>query len=176
MNDYQHLLSKHGILVNFDIAKKIKSTQVKAIRKKLESKYLNPKILEKKINDEIKSKTEDFLKKNKVPGLIDHHKTDHQKIQIDKKIQILILNLANKVATHCKYYNFTKEHIIFFIHATLHLLKITNEDMQKFKKKYNITQEPPDDYLDGYDEGYDEGYDDEDDDEDDDGEDGKDVI
>ena len=45
MNDYQHLLSKHGILVNFDIAKKIKSTQVKTIRKKLESKYLNPKIL-----------------------------------------------------------------------------------------------------------------------------------
>ena len=44
--------------------------------------------------------------------------------------------------------------------------------MQKFKKKYNITQEPPDDYLDGYDDG----YDDEDDDEDDDGEDGKDVI
>ena len=148
MDDYQHLLSKHGILVNFDIAKKIKSTQLKAIRKKLESKYLKPKILEKKINDEIKLKTEEFLKKNKVPGLIDRHEIDPQKIQINKKIQILILNLANKVVDRCRYYNFTKEHIIFFIHATLHLLKITNEDMQKFKKKYNINHEPTDDYLD----------------------------
>jgi hypothetical protein len=32
--------------------------------------------------------------------------------------------------------------------AVLHLLKISNEDMQKFKEKYNINQDPSDDYLD----------------------------
>jgi len=28
------------------------------------------------------------------------------------------------------------------------LLKITNDDMIKFKEKYNISQDPDDDYLD----------------------------
>lgn len=154
MDDYQHLLSKHGILVNFNIAKKIKPSQIKVIRKKLENKYPDPKILEREIDKEIKSKTKSFLEENKIPGLIDKHRNDFEKIHINKKIQIKILSLANKAVKYCKDNNFTKEHVIFFIQATLHLLKITNEDMQKFKQKYNINQEPPDDYLDEEDDDY----------------------
>jgi hypothetical protein len=154
MNDYQHLLSKHGILVNFNIAKKIKPSQIKAIRKKLESKYSDPKILEREIDKEIKSKTRKFLEENEIPGLIHKNGDSFEKIHINKKIQIKILSLANKAVKYCKDNNFTKEHVIFFIQATLHLLKITNEDMQRFKEKYNINQDPPDDYLDEEDDGY----------------------
>ena len=148
MDNYQHLLSKHGILVTFNIAKKIKPSEIKSIRKKLESKFPESDKLEKEINKEIKAKTHKFLQENDIPGLIQKGEETFDKIYINKKIQTKILKLANKVVDYCKQYNFTKEHVIFFIQAVLHLLKISNEDMQKFKEKYNINQDPSDDYLD----------------------------
>ena len=147
MDNYQHLLSKHGILVTFNIAKKIKPSEIKSIRKKLESKFPESDNLEKEINKEIKSKTKTFLQENDIPGLIQKGGETFDKIYINKKIQTKILSLANKVVDYCKQYNFTKEHVIFFMQAVLHLLKISNEDMQKFKEKYNINQDP-NDYLD----------------------------
>ena len=148
MDNYQHLLSKHGILVTFNIAKKIKPSEIKSIRKKLESKFPDVHKLEKEINKEIKAKTKTFLQENDIPGLIQKGEETFDKIYINKKIQTKILKLANKVVDYCKQYNFTKEHVIFFMQAVLHLLKISNEDMQKFKEKYNINQDPSDDYLD----------------------------
>lgn len=155
MDNYQHLLSKHGILVTFNIAKKIKPSEIKSIRKKLESKFPESNNLEKEINKEIKSKTKTFLQENDIPGLIQKGGETFDKIYINKKIQTKILNLANKVVDYCKQYNFTKEHVIFFMQAVLHLLKISNEDMQKFKEKYNINQDS-DDYLDEEDDDEDE--------------------
>ncbi len=155
MDNYQHLLSKHGILVTFNIAKKIKPSEIKSIRKKLESKFPESNNLEKEINKEIKAKTKTFLQENDIPGLIQKGEETFDKIYINKKIQTKILKLANKVVDYCKQYNFTKEHVIFFMQAVLHLLKISNEDMQKFKEKYNINQDP-DDYLDEEDDDEDE--------------------
>jgi hypothetical protein len=148
MDNYHHLLSKHKILISFNIAKRIKPSQIKSIRKKLESKFTDPTVIEKEISKEIKRKTKMFLNDNEITGLIhnnDYHKTG---IYINKKVQVKILNLANKVAAYCNNNKFTKEHVIFFVQALLHLLKISNDDMQQFKQKYNINQEPPDDYLD----------------------------
>jgi len=147
MNNHHHLLSKHGVLVSFNIARKIKPSQIKSIRKKLESKFTDPKIIEKEISKEIKRKTKKFLGDNEIPGLV-HDEYPQKKIYINKKIQVKILNLSNKVAAYCNSNKFTKEHVIFFVQALLHLLKISNEDMQRFKQKYNINQDPPDDYLD----------------------------
>ena len=147
MNTHHHLLSKHGVLVSFNIARKIKPSQIKSIRKKLESKFTDPKIIEKEISKEIKRKTKKFLGDNEIPGLV-HDEYPQKEIYINKKIQVKILNLSNKVASYCNSHKFTKEHVIFFVQALLHLLKISNDDMQQFKQKYNINQEPPDDYLD----------------------------
>lgn len=148
MDNYQHLLSKHGILVTFNIAKKIKPSEIKSIRKKLESKFPDVNKLEKEINKEIKAKTKTFLQENDIPGLIQKGGETFDKIYINKKIQTKILSLVNKVVEYCKQHNFTKEHVILFMQAVLHLLKISNDDMQKFKEKYNINQDPPNDYLD----------------------------
>lgn len=148
MDNYHHLLSKHGILVSFNIAKKIKPSQIKTIRKKLESKYKDPFELENEIDKEIKAKTKKFLEENEIPGLINENNYTQKEILIDKKIQAKILALANKVTEYCNQNKFTKEHVIFFVQAVLHLLKISNEDMQRFKEKYNINQDPDDDYLD----------------------------
>jgi hypothetical protein len=148
MDNYHHLLSKHKVLISFNIAKRIKPTQIKSIRKKLESKFTDPSTLEKEVSKEIKRKTKKFLNENEIPGLIHNNDYAKKEIYINKKIQVKILNLSNKVAAYCNNNKFTKEHVIFFVQALLHLLKISNDDMHQFKQKYNINQEPPDDYLD----------------------------
>jgi hypothetical protein len=148
MDNYHHLLSKHKVLISFNIAKRIKPSQIKSIRKKLESKFIDPSTLEKEVSKEIKRKTKKFLNENEIPGLIHNNDYAKKEIYINKKIQVKILNLSNKVAVYCNNNKFTKEHVIFFVQALLHLLKISNDDMQQFKQKYNINQEPPDDYLD----------------------------
>jgi hypothetical protein len=147
MNNYQHLLSKHGILVSFNIAKKIKQSQILAIRRRLEKKNINPKKIEKEIDKEIKSRTQKYLNQTDIPGLVTSDSYGG-KIVIDPKIQRKILTLANKAVAVCKLNKFSKEHVIFFIQAVFHLLKITNDDVTRFKEKYNISHDPSDDYLD----------------------------
>jgi hypothetical protein len=148
MDNYQHLLSKHGILSSFNIAKKIKHSQIVSIKKKLEKKYTDPFKLEKEIDKAIKKKASKIIDDTEIPGLISNHNDLIKDIKIDNKIQKKILTLANNIVKFCKNNSFNKEHVIFLIQAVFHLLKITNEDMQKFKEKYNINQDPPDDYLD----------------------------
>jgi len=148
MDKYQHLLSKHGILAAFNIAKKIKPAQINAIRKRLENKYKDPDKLEKEINKTIKKNTQKIIDDNEIPGLIHNHHDLIKDVKLDNKIQKNILTLANKIVEYCKEKKFNKEHVIFLIQAVFHLLKITNEDMKRFKEKYNINQDPSDDYLD----------------------------
>lgn len=147
MSNYQHLLSKHGILVSFNIARRIKPAQINAIRKKLEKNNVDPKKIEKQISKEVKSRTEKYLNENDIPGIVTQD-YNGGKIIINPKIQRKILSLANKVVDFARTNNFSKEHVIFFIQAVFHLLKITNEDMEKFKQKYNINQDLDEDYLD----------------------------
>lgn len=151
MENYEHLLTKHGILVSFDVAKQIKPSQISAIRKKLEKKKIDPKNIEKEIDKEITKSTEKFLATHVIPGLKIPNSTEN-KIIINPKVQQTILSLSNKIVVMCKTNNFTKEHVIFMIQAVLHMLKITNEDMQKFKQKYNINQDNDEDYLDDEDD------------------------
>ena len=125
MNNYQHLLSKHGILVSFNIAKKIKQSQILAIRRRLEKKNINPKKIEKEIDKEIKSRTQKYLNQTDIPGLVtsDSH---GGKIVIDPKIQRKILTLANKVVGVCKLNKFSKILISLIALIAILLMPQTN--------------------------------------------------
>jgi hypothetical protein len=146
MDPHRHLLEKYGVLISFDIAKKIKQSQISTIRKKLEKQNIDPKKIDREIDKEIKNLTERYINKNSIPGMCSD--ISDKKLIIQPKVQQTILIIANKIVATYKLNNFTKEHVIFLIQAVLHLLKITNDDMAKFKEKYNIGQESDDDYLD----------------------------
>lgn len=151
-DDYKHLLSKHGVLVSFNIAKKIKQTYIKTLRKKLEKSGKSKSEIEREINKHIQKNTEKYIDEMDIPGLI-AVEDGVPKLVINPKIQDDIIYLANKSAEFCKKNKFTKEHAIFFIQAVLHLLNVTNSDMELFKKKYNIDRyENLDDDYDGDDE------------------------
>ena len=52
-NSYQHLLSKHGVLVAFNIAKRVKKSQVDAIKKSLKKKNLSDSEFENQLKEKV---------------------------------------------------------------------------------------------------------------------------
>ena len=100
--------TKHGILVSFNIARKIKQSQIRAMRKKLEKSNIDPKKVENEIRKEIKSRTQKYLNQTDIPGMVTSDSYG-EKITIDPKIQRKILSLANKVADFCKTNKFLRE-------------------------------------------------------------------
>jgi hypothetical protein len=151
-HDFQHLLTKYGILTHFNIARKIKPSYIKALEKKLKKSGKSDKEIDEEVNKKIIINTQKFVDKNEIPGL---YPTD-QEYKIDLGISDTtrkkILYIANKATDYCKKYNFSKDSVIFLIQIILHYMKITNEDMNRFKEKYNINNDSDDDYLDNEDD------------------------
>jgi len=144
-NGYQHLLSKHGILVAFNIARRVKKSQIDAIKKSLKKKNLSDSEFENELEEAVVKKTKYYLNENDIPGL---EYNDKEFIKIHPKIQKKIVDLANKVALYCKTNGLNKEHVIILVQAIFHLLKISNHDVSNFKEKYNLDSDDDDDYLD----------------------------
>ena len=144
-NGYQHLLSKHGILVSFNIAKRVKKSQVDAIKRSLKKKNLSDSEFEEQLKEKVVEKTKYYLNENDIPGL---EFNDKEFIKIDPKIQKKVVDLADKVALYCKTNGLNKEHVIILVQAIFHLLKISNRDVADFKEKYNLESDDDDDYLD----------------------------
>jgi hypothetical protein len=144
INDFQHLLTKYGILTSFNIAKRIKKSQINTIRKRLEKKGLDPEDIEKEVDKQIINNTKKFLEEHNIPGL----EPGNSEIKINPKKQKKLVKLSNDVTLYCESNNFTKEDVIILVQAIFHILKITNSDVQKFKEKYNLDSDSDDDYLD----------------------------
>ena len=142
---YQHLLSKHGVLVSFNIAKRVKKSQVDAIKRSLKKKNLSDKEFEEQLKEKVVEKTKYYLNENDIPGL---EYNDDEFIKIDPKIQKKVADLADRVALYCKTNGLNKEHVIILVQAIFHLLKISNKDVADFKEKYNLDSDDDDDYLD----------------------------
>jgi hypothetical protein len=144
INEFQHLLTKHGILTSFNIAKRIKKSQINTIRKRLEKKGLNAETIEEEIDKQIINNTKKFLEEHEIPGL----EPGNSEIKINPKKQKKLVKLSNDITLYCESNDFTKEDVIILVQAIFHILKITNSDVQRFKEKYNLDSDSDDDYLD----------------------------
>lgn len=149
MNDnVQHLLSKHGILISFNIAKKIKMSKLRYIRKKLKSKNLSEEEIIKQTNQILLNSNNSFFNVEKIPGLV--YNENHKSIELSESEKDIILKLANTCADYANKHKLSKEHIILFMQLFLHLSNITNDDVYYFKKKYGFLSD--DDYNDDIDD------------------------
>lgn len=144
--NYQHLLSKHGILVTFNIAKRVDQKYLNSFKKRLVKKGKRPQEIDDEVSKLILLHTQKFVSSENIPGLIDANNSIRP-IRLDPKIQKKIVSLANKTSAYCTTNKFNKEHIIFFVQALLHLLKITNDDMTKFRDKYNLNSPDDEDHY-----------------------------
>lgn len=147
-NDFEHLLSKHGVLKVFNVAKKIKPSYIKSLETKLKKLGKTEEEINDEINRRVVINTQKFIKHNEVPGLHPTDKSHNLDTGITDETRKKILYLANKSTEYCKKHKFSKEFVIFFIQIVLYYMKITNEDMIEFKKKYNIDNNEDGNYLD----------------------------
>lgn len=69
-----------------------------------------------------------------------------------------IVSMSNSASSYFKKNKLTKEEIILYIQAVFFLCGITNDDVVKFKEKYNINNDADDDYLDEEDEDDEPGF------------------
>jgi len=137
-----HILTKYGVLSNFHIVRKIKSSFINGLKRKYKKQGLSAKETKKKINEDILSYTEKFLSENNIPGLIyeDHH-NDSSVPEIDDKIRDKIVKLSEYCERYTRKNKLNKDHIILFMQLFLHTLHITNDDIVDFKNRFNINDE-----------------------------------
>ena len=82
MEPFEHLLSKHGILTSFRIARKLDEESIKDFTEKIQSKCKTKAEFNEKLRQEIEKKTNEDITKNKIPGLI----SKFSKIQKDQPV------------------------------------------------------------------------------------------
>jgi len=150
MNNINHLLTQNGILTSFDICKKFKKTQIKYIKNKLLKNGVPKEKIEDELQKYILNKNADDSNLEDIPGII--FNDEQRKIKLDPIIQQKITITSKTTSEYFKKNKFTKEEIIFFIQAVFLMCGITNNDVEKFKQKYNIDNQTSDDYLDEEDE------------------------
>lgn len=164
MNEFEHLLSKHGLLVNFNISKKIKTSTIIALRKKLSKIYTVKSELNRALDKKLISSEKKTFDINNIPGIIFHTSsfTEPEYPDVSPKLKQKIIFAATKTSELLVKYKFNKVSIILFIQLLIRLCNITPLDMENFKQKYyNNNNQPEDDYLNDED---DDDLDDEDDD------------
>ena len=146
MNNLNHLLTKNGILTSFNICKKFSNSKIRYIKNKLLKSGIPKEKLEDEVYKYIANKESDETDIENIPGIILDGVPS--KIRINPTVQKKIAVTSKSIADYLKKNKFTKEETIFFIQAVFLLCGINNDDVQKFKQKYNIDNELSDDYLD----------------------------
>jgi hypothetical protein len=164
-----HILSRHGILVSFSIARKLSEASILELTEKIKSKSKNKFDFNSKFKDEIfKQSTLDIIN-GKIPGLINNNPIISSKskkpksgkrleYKTDKTKLSLLYNMISKINTEMLNSNLTANDICFMVYAILNFMEITEEDFKNFHAELNNQNNNPDrmDEDDGYDDGYSE--------------------
>lgn len=133
-----HILNVEGILKNFSIAKKISSSELRSIKALASKSCASKEDYLELLKREIIRYTDDYVKKNKIPGLIIKKKDglknftikDPAYIKLYKEAAILAKNLT-------KNRNMEKRELIFLIMSLVGALGLTQEDFNKFNREIN---------------------------------------
>lgn len=169
MNDkFQHILSKHGILISFNLAKKVKQSDVKRIRSELKKTCKNKEEINEKLQQMIILQIKNTLNSSEIPGLIQNknqtktsQKDPYHNIPYEQKQKIV--NVATIANDLIKKGNLNLDCILIIIQILLMENKIGQKDIKDFNEKYNLKNLSDKNYIDNEDK--DDGYiDDEDDD------------
>lgn len=154
MENLEHLLSKHGVLRSFTIAKKMKPSELKKIQKELADSGKTLEEIEDGISKLITYNSKsDILEKN-VPGLISEkniskksitsnkHTSGSEKLGNDfgnlpEKTQKNIITLAASAITFANENEIDSLGIFFFIQILFSELKISPETIAEYNKKYS---------------------------------------
>lgn len=175
MNQFEHLLSKHGILSTFNLAKKIKKEDVKKIKNELKKVCKTKEELNEKLQRMIILQIKNTINKSDIPGLIgkkDKDKDNNKVLDINSYFNIFNINEQDKKKLFDCFVKFKNiidkeklntDLILILIQLLLVQNKISSDDIKIFNEKYKLIFNEQENYIDNVD---DEKFSDDDDDDD----------
>jgi len=143
-SDFQHLLTKHGVLVAFNISKRISKSYINNLKKKLKKEGKTETEIDEEISIKVSEQTKLFMLKHEIPGLYENT-NDNPIITLDPKIKDLILKLADNSCKFCEKNDLSKDHMILFIQLFFNMMKISNEDVLDFRERFGLLDDSEDD-------------------------------
>mgnify|MGYP003335500671 FL=1 len=155
MKPFNHLIAKHGILVSFNIAKKLKKAYIKSIEKEINKLGGDKKTRRELLDEEIKRNAVDTMKVTDIPGLIlpkseilKEKNIENSFMKDQSKVSQLML-FANHLSKKILEKKFPKEQICFLIITLINSLGLTDDDFKNFHKKHNPSFfDDDDDFID----------------------------
>jgi hypothetical protein len=164
MEIFQHLLAKHGVLTAFNLAKRVKQSDLLKLRKELKKTCKNQAEMEEKLKRMVVLQMRNSIHYSDIPGLvINKPSTQPDKFKnIPIKIKKLIVSMATTINNTIRKEKLNKELTLILIQILLIENGITDKDVESFMEKYKLTS------LTNEDDDDDDDDDDEDEDEDDD--------
>jgi hypothetical protein len=151
MNDFGHILSKHGVLVAFNIAKKVKQTEINKIRNKLKETCDTEEEINEQLEKLIVLQIKNTLNNQEIPGIIKKNQIDSQHnplSQLPDKLKQKVMQMVMYFSQIASSEKFNKELIMLVAQMFLSQNKITQKDIIAFNKKYKLKSFGEENYLD----------------------------
>jgi len=124
-----HLISKHGVLISFNIAKKVSINDVKKIEK-IRNESKSDEEYFAKLRKLMIMSVKNTIDKQLIPGIIEPKNID---INRKKYIEGLTFSIVQAI----KNKKLKKLEVVFMMQLLLNNLHITNEDFKNFYKNIN---------------------------------------
>lgn len=152
---FDHILAKLGVMTAFNIAKKVKQSDIRKLRAELKKTCKNSDEINDKLQQMILLQMRNTTHYDKVPGLIVNGKAHNvrKKLNVDpfKNIPDIIkqkiVGLAFMTNKHFQKEKFNKELILIFLQILLMENKIGREDINAFHQKYKLRPLNDTDYI-----------------------------
>ena len=141
-----HLLSKHGVLTSFSIAKKLNDAEIQEMSEKIKLISKNKFDFNNKLKNEIQTQTTNSILNGSIPGLIinkqikqdtkldvvKNEKSKHASYNVGKEKLAQLYIIASEFNKEVLNNKLTRNDICFIIYTILNFLEISEEDFKKF--------------------------------------------
>ena len=158
MSNFSHLLSKHGVMSSFNIARKIKTNDINKIKNNIIDKSDSKPDILNKLNKLILLKQESQFMDD-IPGLIiDVEKSDMMIYfeGLPSHVKKTLVQISNQFAAKSIEKKLNTPEILVAIQLIFNQLSIESQDLRDFNKMFN--NRPPQDDIDDEEDGEDDEF------------------
>jgi len=148
MSNFSHLLSKHGVMSSFNIARKIKTNDINKIKNNIIDKSDSKPDILNKLNKLILLKQESQFMDD-IPGLIIDVEKSDMMIYFDglpSHVKKTLVQISNQFAAKSIEKKLNTPEILVAIQLIFNQLGIETQDLRDFNKMFN--DRPPQDDID----------------------------
>lgn len=140
MSNFSHLLSKHGILSNFNIARKIKTKDINSLKNNLVGDEIDDVDFINKLNNMILLKEKNRSVED-IPGLIISNKEKSDMMiyfdGLPSHVKKVLVHISNYFATKATEKKLSVPETLVAIQLIFNQLNIETQDLRDFNKMFN---------------------------------------